>query len=71
VRHTLGCIAGARGPAVVGLTAAAIGMAVPEVSMHPASVVAGVAVATAGTGAMFVIASATAAPAGVPKVSRP
>ncbi|WP_461087147.1 MFS transporter [Streptomyces deserti] len=51
---------GARGPAVAGLTAAAVGMAVPAVSMHPAGVVAGVAVAAAGTGAMFVIASATA-----------
>lgn len=51
---------GARGPAVAGLTVAAIGMAVPAISMHPVSVVIGVAVAAAGTGAMFVIASATA-----------
>jgi EmrB/QacA subfamily drug resistance transporter len=51
---------GGRGPAVVGLTVAAIGMAVPAVSMHPVSVAVGVAVAAAGTGAMFVVASATA-----------
>ncbi|MFC5747469.1 MFS transporter [Actinomadura rugatobispora] len=51
---------GGRVPAVVGLTAAAVGMAVPAVSMRPVSVVIGVAVAAAGTGAMFVIASATA-----------
>ncbi|XVQ15834.1 MFS transporter [Spirillospora sp. CA-255316] len=51
---------GGRVPAVAGLTAAAIGMAVPAVSMHPVSVVIGVAIAAAGTGAMFVIASATA-----------
>lgn len=50
----------ARGPAVASLTVAAIGMAVPAVSLTPVSVVAGVAVAAAGTGAMFVIASATA-----------
>ncbi|MFI6515391.1 MFS transporter [Spirillospora sp. NPDC050679] len=51
---------GARGPAVVALAVAAVGMAVPAVSMQPVSVVVGVAVAAAGTGAMFVIASATA-----------
>ncbi|MGP4102068.1 MFS transporter [Nonomuraea sp. KM90] len=51
---------GGRGLAVAGLMVAAIGMAVPAVSMNPVSVVAGVAVAAAGTGAMFVIASATA-----------
>lgn len=50
---------GGRGLAVAGLTVAAIGMAVPAVSMNPVSVVAGVAVAAAGTGAVFVIASAT------------
>ena len=43
-----------------GLVVAAAGMAVPAVSMHPAAVVAGVAFAAAGTGAMFVVASATA-----------
>jgi len=51
---------GGRLPALVGLTLAAIGMAVPAVSMHPVTVVVGVAVAAAGTGAMFVVASATA-----------
>ncbi|TDD02866.1 MFS transporter [Nonomuraea deserti] len=51
---------GGRRLAVTGLTVAAIGMAVPAVSMNTVSVVIGVAVAAAGTGAMFVIASATA-----------
>ncbi|MFI0369065.1 MFS transporter [Actinomadura sp. 1N219] len=52
--------AGARPLAVAGLVVAAIGMAVPALSMNPATVVAGTAVAGAGTGAMFVVASATA-----------
>ncbi|WP_329425351.1 MFS transporter [Streptosporangium sp. NBC_01495] len=52
--------AGARRPAVAGLLATAIGMAVPALSLHPVTVVAGTAVAAAGTGAMFVVASATA-----------
>ncbi|WP_433334955.1 MFS transporter [Spirillospora sp. CA-294931] len=52
--------AGARGLAVAGLLATAIGMALPAVSMHPATVVAGTAIAAAGTGAIFVVASATA-----------
>jgi EmrB/QacA subfamily drug resistance transporter len=51
---------GGRLPALVGLVVAAVGMAVPAVSMHPATVAVGVAVAAAGTGALFVIASATA-----------
>ncbi|MGP3933879.1 MFS transporter [Nonomuraea sp. KM88] len=51
---------GGRRLAVAGLTVAAIGLAVPAVSMNTVSVVLGVAVAAAGTGAMFVIASATA-----------
>jgi hypothetical protein len=51
---------GGRPPAVAGMAIAALGMAVPAVSMHPVSVVIGVAVAAAGTGAMFVVASATA-----------
>ncbi|MEU8798256.1 MFS transporter [Spirillospora sp. NPDC048819] len=51
---------GARPLAVGGLVIAAIGMAVPALSMHPATVVAGTAIAGAGTGAMFVVASATA-----------
>ncbi|TDC70161.1 MFS transporter [Actinomadura sp. GC306] len=52
--------AGARLLAVTGLLTAALGMAVPAVSMHPATVVIGTAVAGAGTGALFVVASATA-----------
>lgn len=52
--------AGARRLAVAGLLTAAIGMAVPAFSMHPATVVAGTALAAAGTGALFVVASATA-----------
>ncbi|MGP4023129.1 MFS transporter [Actinomadura sp. 3N407] len=51
---------GARPLAVGGLVIAAIGMAVPALSMHPVTVVAGTAIAGAGTGAMFVVASATA-----------
>ncbi|MGW5489744.1 MFS transporter [Streptosporangium sandarakinum] len=51
---------GGRLPAVVGLALAAAGMAVPAVSLDTVTVVAGVAVAAAGTGAMFVVASATA-----------
>jgi EmrB/QacA subfamily drug resistance transporter len=52
--------AGARRLGVAGLLAAAIGMAVPALSMHPATVVVGTAIAGAGTGAIFVVASATA-----------
>ncbi|GAA3507750.1 EmrB/QacA subfamily drug resistance transporter [Streptosporangium album] len=52
--------AGARRLAVAGLLVTAVGMAVPALSMHPATVVVGTAVAAAGTGAMFVVASATA-----------
>ncbi|MGP4104838.1 MFS transporter [Nonomuraea sp. KM90] len=51
---------GGRTLAVASLTVAAIGMAVPAVAMSPVSVVVGVSVAAAGTGAMFVISSATA-----------
>ncbi|MER6511372.1 MFS transporter [Nonomuraea sp. NPDC001636] len=51
---------GGRALAVAGLTVAAIGMALPAFSTNVVSVVAGVAVAAAGTGALFVIASATA-----------
>ncbi|MFI6990539.1 MFS transporter [Nonomuraea wenchangensis] len=51
---------GGRAPAVAGMAVAALGMAVPAVSMNPALVVVGVSVAAAGTGAMFVVASATA-----------
>ncbi|MER5317799.1 MFS transporter [Streptosporangium roseum] len=51
---------GARALAMASLIVAAIGLAVPAISMTPVTVVTGVAVAAAGTGAMFVIASATA-----------
>ncbi|SNT49696.1 drug resistance transporter, EmrB/QacA subfamily [Actinomadura meyerae] len=51
--------AGARRPAVIGLLTAALGMALPVLSLNPVSVVIGTAVAGAGTGAMFVVASAT------------
>lgn len=51
---------GTRTPAVGGLLVAAIGMAVPAVSLHPVSVTVGTAIAGAGTGALFVVASATA-----------
>ncbi|MFI6387178.1 MFS transporter [Nonomuraea sp. NPDC050540] len=49
-----------RALAVAGPAIAAVGMAVPALSMHPVTVVAGVSVAAAGTGSMFVVASATA-----------
>ncbi|MCP2342298.1 MFS transporter [Actinomadura rupiterrae] len=51
---------GARVPAVAGLLVSALGLAVPAVSMTPVTVTAGVAVAAAGVGALFVVASATA-----------
>jgi MFS family permease len=51
---------GARPLAVAGLIIAAAGLAVPTISIHPAAVVAGVSVAAAGTGVLFVVASATA-----------
>ncbi|MFB4304825.1 MFS transporter [Actinomadura sp. GTD37] len=52
--------AGPRRLAVAGLLTAAAGMALPALSLHPVTVVVGTAVAGAGTGAMFVVASATA-----------
>ncbi|MFI0350243.1 MFS transporter [Actinomadura sp. 9N407] len=52
--------AGARRLAVAGLLVAAIGLALPALSMHPATVAIGTAIAGAGTGAIFVVASATA-----------
>ncbi|MFA1549665.1 MFS transporter [Actinomadura chokoriensis] len=52
--------AGPRRLAVAGLLTAAIGMALPALSLNPLTVVIGTAVAGAGTGAMFVVASATA-----------
>ncbi|SDU77838.1 MFS transporter [Jiangella alkaliphila] len=51
---------GARRLAVLGLLVAAAGMAVPAIWLTPAAVVAGVSVGAAGTGAIFVVASATA-----------
>ncbi|MEV4259736.1 MFS transporter, partial [Spirillospora sp. NPDC049652] len=51
---------GARVPAVAGLLVSAAGMTLPAVTMRPVAVVVGVAVAAAGTGALFVVASATA-----------
>ncbi|MES9605460.1 MFS transporter [Actinomadura sp. NPDC000929] len=52
--------AGPRRLAVAGLVITAAGMALPAFSLHPVTVVIGTAVAGAGTGAMFVVASATA-----------
>jgi EmrB/QacA subfamily drug resistance transporter len=51
---------GSRPLGVLGLIVAALGMAIPAVSLHPLTVVVGVTIAGAGTGAMFVVASATA-----------
>ncbi|MEV0899952.1 MFS transporter [Actinoplanes sp. NPDC049802] len=51
---------GARPLAVVALLIAAAGMAVPALTMQPIAVTAGIAFAAAGTGALFVVASATA-----------
>jgi EmrB/QacA subfamily drug resistance transporter len=52
--------AGARRLAVSGLAIAAGGMIAPALVLQPWTVVAGVAVAAAGTGVLFVVASATA-----------
>ncbi|GAA2729775.1 MFS transporter [Actinocorallia aurantiaca] len=52
--------AGARPLAVAGLLVTAAGLAVPALSLNTATVVAGTVVAAAGTGALFVVASATA-----------
>ncbi|ADD39927.1 MFS transporter [Stackebrandtia nassauensis] len=51
---------GARTLAIAGLLLAALGLAAPVVVMSPVVVVVGVAIAAAGTGALFVVASATA-----------
>jgi EmrB/QacA subfamily drug resistance transporter len=51
---------GARPLAITALLIAAAGMAVPALTLQPIAVTAGVAVAAAGTGALFVVASATA-----------
>ncbi|MEV5570012.1 MFS transporter [Spirillospora sp. NPDC052269] len=52
---------GARVPAVAGLLVSAAGMALPALSTRPVSVVVGVAVAAAGTGALFVVAAVASA----------
>lgn len=51
---------GARTLAVAGLLIAAIGLAVPALWLEPVAVTVGVAIAGAGTGALYVVASATA-----------
>jgi EmrB/QacA subfamily drug resistance transporter len=51
---------GARTLAVAGLLTAAIGLAVPALWLEPVAVTVGVAIAGAGTGALYVVASATA-----------
>lgn len=51
---------GARTLAVVGLLTAAIGLAVPALWLDPVAVTVGVTIAGAGTGALYVVASATA-----------
>ncbi|MEV6301987.1 MFS transporter [Actinoplanes sp. NPDC051861] len=51
---------GARPLAIAALVVAASGLALPVLTMRPLAVAVGIAVAGAGTGALFVIASATA-----------
>ncbi|NIH84345.1 MFS transporter [Amycolatopsis granulosa] len=51
---------GARPLAVTGLLIAAAGLILPAVAMHPAVVAISLAVTGAGTGVLFVVASATA-----------
>jgi MFS family permease len=61
--NVAGRVIGRTGPralAFVGLLVAAAGLAVPAMASDPAAVVIGVAVGGAGTGAIFVVASATA-----------
>ncbi|MBE1489605.1 MFS transporter [Plantactinospora soyae] len=61
--HTAGRLLGRTGPralGVLGLLVAAVGMAMPAIWDGSAAMVAGVSVAAAGTGAAFVVASATA-----------
>lgn len=61
--NVTGRIIGRAGPrtlAVAGLVIAAAGLAVPAIWNGAAALVAGMAVAAAGTGSLFVIASATA-----------
>jgi EmrB/QacA subfamily drug resistance transporter len=61
--NAAGRVIGRTGPralAFVGLLVAAVGLAVPALASDPTAVVIGVAVGGAGTGAIFVVASATA-----------
>lgn len=51
---------GARTVGVTGLLVAAAGMTIAALSDGPALLIVGVAIAAAGTGSMFVVASATA-----------
>jgi EmrB/QacA subfamily drug resistance transporter len=51
---------GPRAVGVIGLLVAAAGMAVPAIVSGPTAMVVGVGVGAAGTGAVFVVASATA-----------
>ncbi|WP_433789637.1 MFS transporter [Actinoplanes sp. CA-252034] len=51
---------GARPLAITALLTAAAGMTVPAITLQPLAVTAGVALAAAGTGALLVVASATA-----------
>ncbi|MEJ3746867.1 MFS transporter [Actinomycetes bacterium KLBMP 9797] len=61
--HLAGHVIGRTGPrtlAMTGLGAAATGLAVPAIWNGAAAMVAGMTIAAAGTGALFVVASATA-----------
>lgn len=61
--NTAGRVIGKTGPrpvAFIGLVVAALGLGVPSVLAGPVAMVIGVAIAGAGTGAIFVVASATA-----------
>ncbi|MBU2668216.1 MFS transporter [Actinoplanes bogorensis] len=51
---------GARPLAIAGTAIAAVGMGIPAVKLETAAVLAGVVIAAAGTGVLFVVASATA-----------
>ncbi|MBM2622090.1 MFS transporter [Actinoplanes sp. LDG1-06] len=51
---------GARPPAMAGTAIAAVGMTLPALSLRTPAVLTGVVIAAAGTGVLFVVASATA-----------
>jgi EmrB/QacA subfamily drug resistance transporter len=51
---------GAKRLSIAGLLIAAVGLAVPAVSLQPVSATIGLIIAGAGTGALFVVAAATA-----------